>query len=108
LGLVGCIPVSHRSSYEKNAMTMIKHSALFAVALKLLFSLSSSSFANIKAADIGFSSVKLVDYHDQQELPAPRNAGLEELVGRTQADQAAAVIAPEEPSDRPHRLLLRV
>lgn len=49
-----------------------------------------------------------MDYHDQQELPAPRNAGLEELVGRTQADQAAAVIAPEEPSDRPHRLLLRV
>jgi hypothetical protein len=89
-------------------MTIIKHSALFAVALNLLFSLSSSSFANISAADIGFSSVKLVDYHDQQELPAPRNAGLEELVGRTQADQAAAVIAPEEPSDRPHRLLLRV
>lgn len=76
--------------------------------LTVSFCLTYSSLANIQAADIGFTAVKLVDYHDQQELPAPRNAGLEELIGRTQADLASSVVASQEPSDRPHRLLLRV
>jgi hypothetical protein len=64
--------------------------------------------AAIRANDIAFVSARLVDYHDQQELPVPRSAGLEELIGRQQADQVASIIRPQEPSDRPHRLLLRV
>jgi hypothetical protein len=89
-------------------MPIIKHLMLFAIALTVLLFLTCGSLANIKAADIGFTTVKLVDYHDQQELPAQRNAGLEELIGRTQADQVSAVVRPEAPSERPHRLLLRV
>lgn len=85
-----------------------KHSMLLAVVLAGLLRLTSSSLAHIQAADISFTAVKLVDYHDQQELPVPRSAGLEELIGRTQADRASAIVAPQAPSDRPHRLLLRV
>ena len=88
-------------------MPINKYPLVF-IALNVPLCLAQSSRAHIEAPDIGFSSVKLVDYHNQQELPAPRNAGLEELIGRTQANQAAAVIAPEASSDRPHRLLLRV
>lgn len=62
----------------------------------------------ISANDVAFVSARLVDYHDRQELPVPRSAGLEELVGRKQADQAASIISPQEPSDRPHRPLLRI
>jgi hypothetical protein len=89
-------------------MPITKNSVFLTVALAVSVCLTSSSLANIKAADLSFTAVRLVDYHDQQELPAPRNAGLEELIGRTQADQASAVVRPEEPSERPHRLLLRV
>ena len=38
--------------------------------------------AAVSANDIAFVSARLVDYHGQQELPVPRSAGLEELVGR--------------------------
>jgi hypothetical protein len=31
--------------------------------------------AAIHANDIAFVSARLVDYHDQQELPVPRSAG---------------------------------
>ena len=64
--------------------------------------------AAIRANDIVFVSARLVDYHDQQELPVPRSAGLEELVGRQQADQVASIVHPQEPSERPHRPLLRI
>jgi hypothetical protein len=64
--------------------------------------------AAIRANDIAFVSARLVDYHDQQELPVPRSAGLEELIGHQQADQAASIVRPQEPSDRPHRPLLRI
>jgi hypothetical protein len=43
--------------------------------------------AAIRANDIAFVSARLVDYHDQQELPVPRSAGLEELIGRQQPRQ---------------------
>jgi hypothetical protein len=42
------------------------------------------------------------------KLPVPRSAGLEELIGPTEADRVAAVISPQASTDRPHRLLLRV
>jgi hypothetical protein len=64
--------------------------------------------AVIRANDIIFVSARVVDYHVQQELPASRSAGLEELIGRQQADQAASIVRPKEPSDRPHRPLLGV
>jgi len=66
------------------------------------------AFGAITANDVAFVSARLVDYHDQQELPVPRSAGLEELVGRNQSDRAASVISPQEPSDLPHRPLLRI
>jgi hypothetical protein len=66
------------------------------------------ALAAISANDIAFVSARLVDYHDQQELPVPRSAGLEELIGRQQANQAASIVRPWEPSDRPHRPLLRI
>src|SRR5437016_5548279 len=64
--------------------------------------------AGVKEADIGFRSIRVVDYHDQLEIAVPRIAGLEELVGRQQAERAAESVAPNGSSERPHRLLLRV
>jgi hypothetical protein len=64
------------------------------------------AFAAISANDIAFVSARLVDYHDQQELPVPGSAVLEELIGRQQADQAASIVAPL--NARPHRPLLRI
>jgi hypothetical protein len=82
---------------------------LFPVAMSLIvLGCPPPGFARISANDIAFDSARLVDYHDQQELPVPRSAGLEELIGRQQADQAASSIAPQEPSARPHRPLLRI
>jgi hypothetical protein len=42
----------------------------------ILFGCAVASLANISASDIAFVSVRLVDYHDQQELPVPCSAGL--------------------------------
>jgi hypothetical protein len=74
----------------------------------ILLGCSMLGVAAIRANDIAFLSARLVDYHDQQELPVPRSAGLEVLIGRQQADQASPIVLPQEPSDRPHRPLLRI
>jgi hypothetical protein len=83
-------------------MPTTKYSAFFALSLAGVLCLTSSGVAHIKAADIRFSSVEIV------ERPAPRSARLEQLVGQTPADQASAVIASKELKDRPNRLRLRV
>jgi len=67
-----------------------------------LLYLTSSGFAHVNAADISFSSVEFV------ERPVPRSARLEELIGLPPADQASAVIASKELTERPKRLVLRV
>ena len=68
-----------------------------------LFALSAA-----RSSDISFLAVRLVDYHDQLELPAPNTAGIEDLIGRKQAEQMASIVSPQESSERPHRPLLRV
>jgi hypothetical protein len=52
--------------------------------------------------------VRVVDYHDQSELPLPGLAGLETLVGRDAAEHAPPGLLPTGPIERPHRTLLRV
>ena len=66
------------------------------------------TLAAVSASDISYVSARVVDYRDQQELPVPRSAGLEELVGRQRAEQITSMVAPQEPSDRPHRPLVRI
>jgi hypothetical protein len=49
---------------------------LIPVAISLiLLGCSLLGVAVIRANDIAFVSARLVDYHDQQELPVPRSAG---------------------------------
>jgi hypothetical protein len=84
------------------AMPATQHSIFSALSVTASLCLASSSFAHVKAADISFSSVELV------ERPVPRSARLEELVGLPPADQASAVIASKELTERPKRRVLRV
>ena len=86
----------------RRTMPTTNHSLFLAFSVAALLCLTSSSFAHVKAADIGFSSVQLV------ERPVPRSARMEELIGLPPADQASAVIASKELTDRPKRLVLRV
>jgi hypothetical protein len=78
------------------------------LAITLLVLVACHAQARIEAVDTTVSSVKVVDYHDQLELPIPGRAGLESLIGRQQADQVAPAITPNESNERPHRFLLRV
>ena len=61
-----------------------------------------------ESMQITYTSIRVVDYHDQLELPVPRLAGLETLVGRQQAESALASLPPGGDDERPHRLLMRV
>ena len=47
-----------------------------------------------ESMQITYTSIRVVDYHDQLELPVPRLAGLETLVGRQQAESALASLLP--------------
>src|SRR5438034_4837053 len=47
-----------------------------------------------ESMQITYTSIRVVDYHDQLELPVPRLAGLETLVGRQQAESALASLSP--------------
>ena len=47
-----------------------------------------------ESMQITYTSIRVVDYHDQLELPVPRLAGLERLVGRQQAESALASLPP--------------
>lgn len=87
-------------------MSAIKHTPFMSLPLALC--LASSGLAHIKAADISFLSVRIVDYRNQQEHAAPRSTTLEELIGRAPADQSTSAIPAKKTSDRPERLLLRV
>jgi len=57
-------------------------------------------------ASMRFRAVRVVDYYDQRELPAPSAAGLDALIGR----EAAKNLPPGmvESNERPHRLQLRI
>jgi hypothetical protein len=59
-------------------------------------------------ANFDIVGVRVVDYHDQSELPLPGLAGLETLVGREAAEHAPSSLSPKGPIERPHRPLLRV
>ena len=54
------------------------------------------------------SSVHAVDNHDQLELPIPRAAGADVLIGQQRAEALTAIIDPAGSAERPDRLLLRV
>lgn len=61
-----------------------------------------------ESMQITYTSIRVVDYHDQLELPLPRLAGLETLVGRQQAEPVLPLLPPGVGDERPHRLLMRV
>lgn len=79
-----------------------------AVAAMLLTEVLGTS-VGAREPDIQFLSVRLVDYHDQLEMPVPALAGLESLVGREAAERSAGIVDfPGRPIERPHRALLLV
>jgi hypothetical protein len=66
-----------------------------------------ASGAIIAPLELNISSVRLVDYHDQPEIPAPRTVESQELDGTTRADLGFATKSSSS-ADRPHRLVLRI
>ena len=70
--------------------------------------LNTSTDPTTKALEIRFVASKLVDYHDQQELPPPRTARQPQPVEQAKADLASPMLPGKSPSERPHQLLLRV
>jgi hypothetical protein len=86
-------------------MPFSKCSTVFLMVLAL--SAGHGSEANITAADISFSTIKLVDQFSGLDQPASRSAALEELVAQSQTEHAASIAPPGAPSKRA-RFFLRV
>lgn len=67
-----------------------------------------SACASSATAPLYLEEVTVVDYYNEQELPAPGIAGISELVGRSAAEGMQAANPGQTETERPHRLMLRI
>src|SRR6267142_106107 len=80
-----------------------------ALALPLMIAAPvSGCSAAAREADMHILAIRVVDYHDQHEMPVPHAAGFEELIGRKALANAPAQMLSKTETERPHRLLLRI
>lgn len=92
-------------------LLVVKAEFLERVAVALLAVTSVALSACLQASqllDIQIKGISAVDYHDQQELPIPKRAGLQALVGRDASAHVPSSALPMGASERPHRLMLRI